>query len=332
MSTWIDFKELRLKLRFSDVFRHYKVQMTVKGERATGFCPLPTHQGQRKSPSFSVHLERGIWQCFGCQAKGNILDFACRMEGFNPDDPKELRSAALKIRDIFQIGSEAPEQPKKRAQHPSQQILINAPIDFELRTLDPGHPYLKERGFTDETIRHFGLGYCNRGMLKGRIAIPLHDPQGRLVGYAGRITKDEMVSAKCPKYLLPGERERNGAKLEFRKSLLLYNAHQIKAPVDHLFLVEGFPATWWLSQAKYVNTVALMGASCSEEQAKLIIDLVKPDGKVWLMPDGDEAAMQCAKSVLGQVSPHRFIRWVPLAQGTQPTDHSPDELVELFGA
>jgi CHC2-type zinc finger protein len=81
MSTWIDFKELRSKLRFSDVFRHYAVQVTVKGERATGFCPLPTHQGQRRSPSFSVHLERGIWQCFGCQAKGNLLDFACRMEG-----------------------------------------------------------------------------------------------------------------------------------------------------------------------------------------------------------------------------------------------------------
>src|SRR5579862_286910 len=103
MNTWIDFKELRSKLSLLDVLTHYHVQFNVKGGRATGFCPLPTHQGKRRSPSFSVNLERGIWKCFGCQGKGNVLDFACRMEGFNPDIPKELRLAALKIRDIFRI-------------------------------------------------------------------------------------------------------------------------------------------------------------------------------------------------------------------------------------
>jgi DNA primase len=338
MSTWIDFKELRMKLRFLEVLEHYSIEVTVKGQRATGFCPLPTHRGQRRSPSFSVNLVRGIWQCFGCQAKGNVLDFACRMEGFNPNNPKELRQAALKIRETFHLertaGQEAParaaRQSTEKPNLATQPVLINEPIDFELRTLDPGHPYLKERGFTEETIRHFGLGYCNRGMLKGRFAIPLHDPQGRLVGYAGRITKDEMIGPKCPKYLFPGERERKGVKVEFRKSLLLYNAHRIKTPVDHLFVVEGFAATWWLWQAKYVNTVALMGASCSQKQANLIVDLVKPDGRIWLMPDGDEAAIRCAKSVFEQVSPHRFIRWVPLANGTQPTDVPADEFDTLF--
>jgi len=327
-TTWIDFKELRTLLRFSEVFAHYNVQLNVKGERATGYCPLPTHQGKRKSPSFSVNIERGIWQCFGCHAKGNVLDFCCRMEGFDPDNPQELRRAALKIRDMFLGGSVPPNQGKPKKENP--RIIVNPALDFDLRSLDPDHPYLKERGFTDETIRHFGLGYCNRGMLKGRIAIPLHNPQGQLVGYAGRLTKDEDVSDRSPKYLFPGERERDGVKLEFRKSLLLYNAHRITAPVDHLFVVEGFPATWWLWQAEYRNTVALMGASCSEEQAKLIVDLVKPDGKVWLMPDGDDAAIRCAKSLLEQVAPYRFIRWVPLDKGMQPTDVPADELAAMF--
>jgi DNA primase len=116
----------------------------------------------------------------------------------------------------------------------------------------------------------------------------LHDPQGWLVGYAGRITDDKLVSEKCPKYLFPGTRERNGVSLEFRKSLLLYNAHRIDKPVDHLFVVEGFPSTWWLWQHEYGNVVALMGADCSEAQANLIADLVKRDGRVWLMPDGNE--------------------------------------------
>ena len=194
------------------------------------------------------------------------------------------------------------------------------------------HPYLKERGFTDETIRHFGLGFCNRGMLKGRIAIPLHDPQGQLVGYGGRITKDTLISEKCPKYLVPGEREKDGKLLEFRKSLLLYNAHRIAGPVDHLFVVEGFPATWWLWQGEYRNVAGLMGSSCSDEQGKLIVDLVKPDGMVWLMPDGNEAGVQCAHSAFERVAPHRFVRWVRLGENEQPNDFQTDELAVLFGS
>jgi DNA primase len=249
------------------------------------------------------------------------------MEGFNPDNPNELRQGALKVRDVFLIESRSPTETTPKVA--KQQILVNPPIDFELKNLDSNHPYLKERGFTDETIRHFGLGFCNRGMLKSRIAIPLHDPQGRHVGYAGRLTKDEEVSDSHPKYLFPGEREKNGVKIEFRKSHLLYNAHRIKGPVDHLFVVEGFPAIWWLWQAEYRNTMALMGAHCSEEQGKLIVDLVKPDGKVWLLPDGNEAGRQCALSAFEQIAPYRFVRWIQLSEDKQPTDFVPDELAAL---
>lgn len=315
---WVDFKELRKNLRFPDVLAYYNARLNVKGERATGYCPLPTHQGKRRSPSFSVNFTRGIWQCFGCRAKGNVLDFCCRMEGFNPVEPHELRKTALKIKDVFLIGSAISSSQRSAANH--ERVLVNPPIDFELKTLDANHPYLRERGLTEMTISHFGLGFCNRGMLKGRIAIPLHDPQGRLVGYAGRLTKDSDISDRNPKYLFPGERVRDGVKIEFRKSLLLYNAHRIKGPVDHLFVVEGFMSTFWLWQAEYVNTVALMGSSCSEEQGEIIVDLVKPDGRVWLIPDGNNAGRQCALSALAQLSPHRFMRWIQLSADEQPTD------------
>jgi len=328
---WIDFKELRMKLRMADVLKQFDVRLNIKGDRATGFCPLPTHQGQRNSPSFSASLERGIWQCFGCQAKGNVLDLASRLMGFNPDDPKALRQAAITIKDIFQIDNIAqPANAVVPAAKSLKKVLVNAPIDFELKTLDPEHPYLKERGFTAETIRHFGLGYCNRGLLRGRIAIPLHDPQGRLVGYAGRLTKDAEISEANPKYRFPGTREKDGITLEFHKSLLLYTDQRIERPVDHLFVVEGFPAAWWLWQAAYRNTVALMGSHCSEEQATLITDLAKPDGKIWIIPDGNEAGVRCAMSVLEQVSPHRFCRWIQLNENEQPTDYSADELMTLF--
>src|SRR6202021_3570825 len=101
-------------------------------------------------------------------------------------------------------------------------------------------------------------------------------------------------------------RERDRTILEFHKSLLLYDAHRITAPVDHLFVVEWFPAAWWLWQAEYRNVVALMGSHCSEEQAKLIVELTKTDGKVWLIPDGDEAGGQWALCLFEKVARSRF--------------------------
>ena len=76
-------------------------------------------------------------------------------------------------------------------------------LNFELQGLDPSHAYLKERGFTTETIAYFGLGYCSRGLMQGRIAIPLHDEHGLLVGYAGRLVDDREIDEDNPKYRFP---------------------------------------------------------------------------------------------------------------------------------
>lgn len=323
MAKWIDFKELRTKLKFTEVLQRYNVQLIMKGDRASGFCPLPTHQGNRKSPSFSVQLERGIWQCFGCHAKGNVLDFACRMEGFDPTVPQELRKAAIKIFDTFRIGISARAPDRKKIEevqyHDIREVLINAPIDFELQSLDPAHPYLLERGFTAETIEHFGLGFCNRGMLKMRVAIPLHDAQGQLLGYAGRLTKDENINEENPKYKFPGTRERNGVLLEFHKSLILYNFHRLPKKVSDLIVVEGFASVWWLWQHGYANTVAVMGSDCSEAQSILIRDRVELNGRIWILTDGDDAGGKCAEQIMIRCAPHRFVRWAQLKAGKQPT-------------
>jgi len=73
--SWIDFKALRAKLDFEQVLRHYGVEVKRKGKQHHGFCPLPSHQGQKNSPSFSANLERGIFQCFGCGAKRQYFGF-----------------------------------------------------------------------------------------------------------------------------------------------------------------------------------------------------------------------------------------------------------------
>lgn len=336
VSTWIDFKELRSKLQFADVLSHYGVEIKAKGEQHLGFCPLPGHGGNRKSPSFSANLERGIFHCFGCQAKGNVLDFAVLMSGADPTDGRSLKKVAVELRAKFCPKDGKPTAGRKREakpealETPELPLTVNVPLDFELKDLDCSHPYLAGRGFVEETMVHFGVGYCARGSLANRIAIPLRDTSGRLIGYAGRVVDDAAITDENPRYRLPTKREREGVTLEFRKTQFLYNGHQWKSPRENLGVVEGFPSVWWLHQNGFPCVVATMGAECSDEQAALIVSLVRPRGHIWIMPDGDKPGDKFAQSLLLKLSPHRFVRWVKLEDGRQPTDLSVGEMKTCF--
>ena len=201
VTSWIDFKELRAKLDFEEVLKSYGVEIKRKGEQHMGFCPLPGHQGNRNSVSFSANLKRGIFHCFGCQAKGNVLDFAVLMSGEPVDDGRALKKVAVALRAKFfpesakENGRGKPGRKSEAKSHPELPLTVNPPLDFELQGLDAGHPYMLGRGFVSKTIEHFGLGYCSRGSLAGRIAIPLHDADGNLIGYAGRVVDDEVRAA-----------------------------------------------------------------------------------------------------------------------------------------
>lgn len=348
MAEWVDFRQLRQDLDFRKVLAHYGVRLKGERNQQQVFCPLPTHRGERKTPSFSVNLERHIWQCFGsCQCGGNLLEFAVLMDGGNPKIPADVRKTALALQRQFlgdgasrrksrlaPLVKEAVSQPQQAdtASTAGRQVLVNVPMDFELKDLDHGHPYLLDRGFTPETIAHFGLGYCNRGLMKERVVIPLHNPAGKLVGYAGRWAREDGISEKNPKYRFPSDRERNGVIHEFHKSLLLYNAHRIKKPVDDLVVVEGFPSVWWLWQHKFQNVVALMGASCSAEQACLLADLVRPGGCIWVFSDGDDAGDRCAASAFMHVGALRQMRYVPVDRDKQPTDYDAARLRQMLSA
>ena len=113
MSDWIDFKELRAKLDFEQVLRHYGVEVKRKGDQHQGFCPLPNHNGKKKSPSFSANLKRGIFQCFGCGAKGNMLEFAALMTNVSLEDGAAFRGVALELQQRFCPNSGS--APKKAA-------------------------------------------------------------------------------------------------------------------------------------------------------------------------------------------------------------------------
>ena len=348
MSTWIDFKELRKKLQFSEILRHYQIVAKVKGDRGYALCPLPSHpprnDEKKRTASLSINFSRNIFQCFGCKTSGNAVEFASRMEGFDPSDPKQFRQAAIKIAEIFHISFVRSRNSEDGAEAASLSLvvtqsapspppfdgplIVNAPLNFELKHLDPRHPYLASRGFTPETIEHFGLGYCNRGLMKDRVAIPLHDPIGQLVGYAGRAVEDPMITDAFPKYRLPGDRVRDGVKYEFRKSHLLYNHHRIRSRGLDLIVVEGFASTWWMHQCGFTNVAALMGSSCSEEQADLIAAIA---AKVWIMSDGDPAG-ELYQNLWEQLGTRVHCRRIKLDDGKQPTNLPKAELNGLFNA
>jgi len=100
--------------------------------------------------------------------------------------------------------------------------------------------------------------------------------------------------------------------------------------VEVCFKNAGFPPVWWVTRHSIPNVIGLMGWCYSVKQAKLIVSLVKPSGRVWLMPDGDESGERCAETVLMPVSSHRFVRWVKSEVGKQPTDLSAGQLKTCF--
>ncbi len=338
MPSWIDFKELRAALSFEAVLRDYGVEPKLKDGQHLGSCPLPSHDGKRRAPSFSANMERKIFHCFGCGAKGNILDFAALMERADPKDGRALKRVAVALREKYGSGSGrddgAGREPTAGKAPESAQMelptVVNPPLDFELQGLDPGHPRLAELGFSQVTASHFGIGYCGRGCLSGRIAIPLRDADDRLVGYAGQGVDDSVITDDNPRYRFPAGREREGSVLAFKKSLFLYNGHRLAQPLDNLGVVQWFPSVWWLHQHGYPSSVATMGSECSEEQAELIVRMVKPRGHVWIIPDGDKAGERYAQALLSKLSPHRFVRWVKMGAGRQPTELSGEEMKACF--
>lgn len=327
---WINFKELRAKLHFEDVLRHYKVQVHRKGNQHQGPCPLPGHTGSKTASSFSANLERGIFRCFGCKAEGNVLDFAALMEGADPADGKALREVAVDLQRRFYPEGASGRTKRNETTHRSIQTLVNEPLDFTLKGLDAGHGFFKEIGVSVETADFFGAGYTSRGLLAERIAIPLHDEEGKLVGYAGRAVDEASVSEDSPLYLFPSKRERTGKILDFDRCRLLYGLHLLKGAVDEVVVTADFVAVWKLREAGCPPALATMADGCSEQQVEFLLDAVKPDGRVWVLSESTKDGEAFAQEMVFRLAPHRFVRWVAPGSNAPFVALSCDEIKRCF--
>lgn len=325
---WVDFGELKQWVSMADILGHYglldKLKPQKRGDELVGLCPF--HQEKRRS--FHVSVSKNAWQCFGCKRHGNILDFVAHKEGV------DIRKAALMIQGWFNVGGEEPvdtipkiadtravasETPGPADEQPVQE---NPPLTFELKNLDTKYPYPKERGLDKEAVEHFGLGYCSRGLMKGRIAIPIHNERGELVAYAGRWPGEP--PADTEKYLLPPN---------FRKSQVVFNLYRVgeSAKETGLILVEGFFSVFRVWQAGFPNAVALMGSYLSERQRELVVDALGPEGKVILLLDNDEAGREGEAQCLQELAQYLYVKVVRLPEGAnQPDNLTNDQMRQLL--
>jgi DNA primase len=319
-NTWVVIDEIKQQVTLQMVFDHYGLAGKRKGTEVRLHCPF--HEDAH--PSLSASVAKGAWQCFGCSERGDTITFVALMEGIKTGDRnQDRREAALYLAQTFGIASTRPPRgtsaPRVRAvpeaapredndaRDDAPGAVINPPLPFTLNHLDPRHPYLKERGLTDETIATFGVGFftSTRGVMHGRIVIPIHNAHGELVAYAGRWPGDAGWPEDEDKYKLPPN---------FRKSAVLYNLHRAKDDAGAgLIVVEGFFPVFDLWQKGRTNVVAIMGCSLSAEQEQLIVQTVGPKGRVLLAFDPDPAGRKGSADAAARLAPQVFVRTVELA-------------------
>ena len=337
---WVSFDEIKKLVSLQMALERYGIPLRQVGTATLrGKCPLPTHGSEKSKESFTATLSKGVGGAWACQSRsciksrgrvgGNVLDFVAAMETCS------IRDAAIKLQTWFLVpiagescgptGKE-PHAESSVGKEPEPQLVSkenrngavgesesNKPLLFELQKIDGAHPYLAERGLTEETARTFGVGFFSgKGSMHDRIVIPIHNRNGELVAYAGRA-----IDGSEPRYKFPAG---------FHKSLELFNLHRVRGELSTV-LVEGFFDCMKITQAGFA-CVALMGSTMSKPQEEL---LTEHFGHVVVMLDGDEAGKESALGISDRLqrAVYRVDR-LDLPHGVQPDQLSVDELHRLL--
>lgn len=351
---FIDFGAVKAAVSFQQVLDHYgftaQMRSTRNGDGLEGPCPI--HEGTSQD-IFKVTLSKNCWFCHNssCKCGGNHLDFVAKMENCNAHE------AALRIDQWFNLGlagtadsspqrrdgapkssaSPAQQQPmprqrlngtsspaaeSKAAEEPLEEPGENVPLSFKLENLKTDHTYFTERGLKPETVAEFGLGFCAKGTMSGRIVIPIHNKAGELVGYGGRWPGQP--PEERPKYKLP---------MGFKKSAEVFNLDraQMEEKGLPLIVVEGFFDVIKLWQQGFHRVVSLMGSSLSPKQEELLVEASAERSGILLMFDEDEAGRAGREKALVRLARRMFVRVVPLPQeGAQPDHLTENELHALL--
>ena len=307
---WVDFDTVKAAVSLEVVLGHYGVDKLRRRRRGQleGCCPL--HRGQRED-AFHASLSKNVFHCFACGASGNVLDFVASMEQCS------IREAARKLQAWFMSAAGTAVEGHAGSRWDRGELVrkkfgVNPSLRFALTRVDRTHPYLAERGIEPATAAEFGIGYyAGTGLMQGRIVIPIHNPRGELVAYAGRA-----VNSERPKYKLPSG---------FRKGLELYNVHRAAATAGQgVIVVEGYFDCLRVHQAGYRCVVGLMGCVLSEGQEKLLLERFQA---ALLMLDGDQAGREASRAIAARLSKNCSVGVVRVPDGAQP-DQLPPEVIQ----
>ena len=293
------------------------VELKKAGVNYKGRCPFH----DEKTPSFVVSPTKGIYKCFGCQKGGNSINFIQEVQGVSY--PEALRYAADKYNIEIEEQELTPEQESRMSAKESQFIATKFANDYFQDILwntedgkAIGLSYFKERGFSEETIKKFELGYSPKkansfgkeaikagydtdvlvassligknengesyDKFKDRTIFPIHSYTGKVIGFGGRAFNPDAKS----KYLNSGE------TLIYDKSKVLYGLNLSKQAIskaDKCFIVEGYTDVISMHQNGVENVVSASGTALGPQQIQLI---KRSTNNVTLLFDGDKAGVK----------------------------------------
>ncbi|ATL47952.1 DNA primase [Chitinophaga caeni] len=329
------------------------VRLKKRGANYLGLCPFHNE----KTPSFTVSPSKEIYKCFGCGKSGNAINFLMEHEKYSYVEA--IRWLAQKYNVELEETEVSPEIKEKQQLADSLFIINNYARDYFQETLfnseegqSVGLSYFEERGFTEETIRKFQLGYClntrdtfvhtalakgynleylqKTGLVtirneqpadnyRGRVIFPIHNQSGKILGFGARILGKH---DRAPKYINSPENE------IYIKSRVLYGTYFARHAIDRqdeCLLVEGYTDVVSLHQAGVENVVASSGTSLTQDQLRLIR---KYTNNLTILYDGDSAGVKAALRGLDMaVEEGLNVRLVLF-----PDKEDPDSYVRKIGA
>lgn len=296
------------------------VQLKRAGSNLKGLSPFT----DERSPSFMVSPVKQIWKDFSSGKGGNVVAFLMEHEHFTyPEAIRWLaKKYSIELEETERTDEEKAATDAKESLYLVSEFAQKWMHDRLLLSDDGkaiGLSYFKERGFTMETIRKFGLGYSPEGWdvfskealgkgyqieflegagftivredgrladrFRGRVMFPIHSQSGRVLGFGGRIlTNDKKVA----KYLNSPESD------IYHKSKVLYGIYQAKQAIakqDNCYLVEGYTDVIQFQQAGIENVVASSGTALTSDQIRLVSRLTK---NITVLFDGDAAGLRAS--------------------------------------
>jgi len=330
-----------------DVVQEF-VQLKKRGVNYLGLCPFHNE----KTPSFTVSPSKEIFKCFGCGKVGNSVNFV--MEHEHLTYPEALKYLAKRYH-IEVVEKELTQEEIEKQNERESLLVVSAYAARQFSEnlfqsdegMSVGITYFKERGFRQDTLKKFEVGYSfekrdafskkaiddgyktdflvKTGLsiqhedrfydrFSGRVMFPIHSLSGQVLGFGGRVLKTD---AKTAKYLNSPESE------IYHKSRILYGMFQARKSItqeDRCYLVEGYTDVMSLHEAGIENVVASSGTSLTQEQVRLIKRFTQ---NITILYDGDAAGIKASIRGIDLVLEEGLnVKIVLLPDGEDPDSYS----------